>query len=56
MKKVLIICLIIFLLAVTLKPDNLTGITGFLIQTGSVIITIARTVIKQVLSLVIKVL
>lgn len=57
MKKVLIFCLVVILLAVSLNPgSNTTGITGFLIQAGSFVLTIARYVIKEVLSLVIKVL
>lgn len=57
MKKVLLVCAVaMILLAISAKPGDLTSITGFLIQTGSVLITIARSIIKQILSLAIKVL
>lgn len=57
MKKILFFCIAIFLLAISLKPGtDLTGITGLLIQTGSAVLTIARAVLKQVLSFVVKVL
>jgi hypothetical protein len=56
MRKVLLLCVLILLLAVSLKPGDLTGITGFLIQTGSTLVTIARFVLKQVLTFVVKVL
>ena len=56
MKKVLALCVIIFLLAVTIGSDNSTGITGFFLQVGSFIVTITRAVIKQILTLVVKVL
>jgi hypothetical protein len=56
MRKVLLICVLIILLAISLQPGDLTGITGFLIQTGSTLITIARSVLKQILTFVVKVL
>jgi hypothetical protein len=58
MKKVLILCFIaILLLAISLNPGSgTTGITGILIQAGSAILTIARSVIKQILTFVVKVL
>ena len=58
MKKVLILyCVMLLLLAISLNPgSDITGITGFLIQAGSAVLTIARSIIKQVLSFVIKVL
>ena len=56
MKKVLAVCIIIFLLAVTIKPDNLTGITGLFLQVSSFLVTIARAVIKEILTFVVKVL
>jgi hypothetical protein len=57
MRKVLLVCAVaMILLAISAKPGDLTSITGFLIQTGSVLITIARSIIKQILSLAIKVL
>jgi len=57
MKKILIFCFIVILLAVSLSPEtNTTAITGFLIQAGSFVLTMAKYVIKELLSLVIKVL
>jgi len=64
MKKILIFCLIIFLLAAALSapvafnpPEiDLTGITGLFVKTGSAIVTVARIVIKQVLSVIVKIL
>lgn len=53
MKKFLLLTALI-LLAFTI--GNGSGITGFLIQATSTIITIARSIIKEVLALVIKVL
>lgn len=53
MKKFLLLAILV-LLALTI--NNGSGITGFLIQAASTMITIARSVIKEVLSLVIKVL
>lgn len=56
MRKVLLVCIAIFLLAVTINPDNLTGITGLLLQVSSVVLTIARSVVKQILTFVVKML
>lgn len=54
MKKVLILSLVIILLAVTLNPG--IDITGFFVKASSALVTIARALIKEVLSIVIKVL
>ena len=56
MRKSLILLVIILLLAISVKPGDLTTITGLFLQAGSFVLTIARYVVKQVLSLVIKVL
>jgi len=53
MKKFLLL-LVLVLLAVTVNPGS--GITGFLIQAASTMVTIARSVIKEILSFFIKVL
>jgi len=53
MKKFLLL-LVLVLLALTINTGS--GITGFLIQAASTMVTIARYVIKEVLSFVIKVL
>lgn len=42
------------MLAVAINPGS--GITGFLIQAASTMVTIVRSVIKEILALVIKVL
>ncbi len=52
MKK-LAILLILVLLAFTIKP---TDITGFFLATASAFMTIVRSVVKEILSLVVKVL
>ena len=54
MKKTLILCLIIFLLAFTFKPG--IDITGLFLKATSTIVTIAKTVVKEFLSFVIRVL
>ena len=56
MKKILVVCIVIFLLSVAIGSDNSTGITGFFLQVGSFIVTITRTILKQILTLVVKVL
>lgn len=53
MKKFLLLAVLV-LLAFTF--NNTSGITGLLIQATSTIITIARSIIKEVLTLIIKVL
>jgi len=54
MKKVLVFCLAIFLLAAALSQG--IDITGWFVKVSSAIVSIARTVIKEVLSLIVKVL
>lgn len=54
MKKVLVFCLAIFLLAAALNQG--IDITGWFVKASSTIVSIARTVIKEVLSLIVKVL
>ncbi|NIM47129.1 MAG: hypothetical protein GTN40_03155 [Candidatus Aenigmarchaeota archaeon] len=51
MKKILILCLVIFLLAVTLNIPKI-DITGLFVKASSTIVTIARSVIKQVLTVI----
>lgn len=53
MKKFLLLAILV-LLAVAINPGS--GITGFLIQAASTMVTIARSVIKEILSFVIRVL
>lgn len=53
MKKFLLLAILV-LLAVTINTGS--GITGFLIQAASTMVTIVRSVIKEVLTLFIKVL
>jgi len=61
MKKILVLCLIIFLLAIAFNAPitfNLPSIdiTGLFLKASSTIVTIARSVIKQVLTIIIGVL
>lgn len=51
MKKILFVCLVVFILAVTIEADS-SSITGFFLQVGSTIITIARYVLKEILTFV----
>ena len=51
MKKILFVCLLIFILAVTIETDS-SSITGLFLQIGSVIINIARYVLKEVLTFI----
>lgn len=55
MKKLLILCLIIFLLAVTINTPSI-DITGLFVKASSAIVNIARAVVKQVLSVVVRML
>ncbi len=54
-KKILILCLVIFLLAVAFETPSI-DITGWFLKASSTIVTVARAVIKQVLSVIVKML
>jgi len=51
MKKILILCLIVLLLAVTFNVPKI-DITGFFVKASSTIVNIARIVVKQILTAV----
>jgi len=55
MKKILILCLVIFLLAVAFETPSI-DITGLFLKASSAIVTVARAVIKQVLSAIVSML
>ena len=54
-KTILILCLVIFLLAITFEPPSM-DITGFFVKASSTIVNIARAVVKQVLTVVVRML
>jgi hypothetical protein len=55
MKKLLIVVLVIFILALTIKlPD--TGITGFFVKVGVTGLALAKEILKTVLTFVLKLL
>ncbi|NIO45137.1 MAG: hypothetical protein GTN36_06340 [Candidatus Aenigmarchaeota archaeon] len=51
MKKILILCLIVFLLAATFSMPKV-DITGLFVKASSTIVNIARIVVKQILTTV----
>ena len=55
MKKLLVLCLLIVLFAATIRLPSI-DITGLFVKTSSIVVTIARQVLKQVLTVVIRVL
>jgi len=54
MKKIIILCLVVFLLAVSFElPSN---ITGFFVKVTSTALTIAKEILKQILTTIVNML